>query len=79
MNLDRLKVPPSKIIVKIKTDDTTIKEEFLIYDMYSTHYDDILLNEIVNITAAKYAGELVDADITITCKITWVKDGKKKD
>ena len=76
--LSQQNVPPSKITVKIKTNDTTIKEDFLIYDSYSVNYDDILLNELVSITASKYAGELVEPDITITSKITWVRDGVQK-
>lgn len=68
------KPPPAKVTVKIKTEDTTIKEEFLIYDGFALHYDDPVLKMMVEMTEAKYSGKLVDPDITITSKLTWVKD-----
>jgi hypothetical protein len=64
---------PTKVTVKIKTEDATIREDFLIYDAYTVDYNDSVLNEVVNMTASKYKGTLADADITITTKLTWQK------
>lgn len=68
------RVPVSQITVRIKSDDTTIKERFLIYDKYTVHYDDPVLKTCIDITKKKYAGTLVDPDIVVTSKLTWEED-----
>lgn len=71
-------IPPTKVTVKLKTEEVTVKEDFLLYGSYTTTYDDVTLNELIDCTLRKYAGELIDPDITITSKITWVRDGQEK-
>jgi hypothetical protein len=78
LNPYKKNIPVSNITVKIKTEDTTIREDFLMYNTYSADYDDPVLNELVDCTLRRYAGELVDPDITITSKITWAKDVREK-
>ena len=65
----------SNITVRIKTEETTLKEEFLIYDPYAMSYDDPVLCGLVETTLKKYSGELLNPDITIGIKITWVHNG----
>ena len=79
MTTGNANIPPSKITVKIKASDATLKEDFLIYDAYTMSYDDIVLNEIINMTLAHYRGSLEDCEITVTSRVTWAKDLKDKE
>jgi len=61
-----------KVTVRIKTDDTTIKKDFLEYNVYTMSHDDPILKKMVDQTIAEYKGELIDPEVTITPKFVWL-------
>jgi hypothetical protein len=61
----------AKVTVKIKSDDTTIKEDFLEYEEFSISQEDPILKGMIYQTKQKFKGELNDCDTQVSIKLTW--------
>jgi hypothetical protein len=61
-----------EVTVKIRSEETTITEKFLIYEPILLAQDDKTLRELVASTMSKYQGELTDPDIVVKIKMTWM-------
>lgn len=62
---------PTEIKVRVKSEDTTLTEDFLSYDPITLSRDDIYLSKMVTDVLSKYHGELKQPDIVIKAKFTW--------
>lgn len=60
-----------EISIKIKDGDTTLTEKFLEYDPIFLSQADPKLEQLVELTKAKFKGELIDPDIMIKIKMPW--------
>lgn len=59
------------VTVRIKSEDTTLKKDFLVYEIFALDHDDPVLNRLINETKAEYKGELIEPDIRVTSKMEW--------
>lgn len=60
-----------EVTVKIKDDDLTLTERFLVYDPFTLSHDDEKLKKMVDNTIKKHSGQFSNPDILIKIKYTW--------
>lgn len=60
-----------KVSIRIKSDDLTFKEDYLVYSPITISHEDKMLMQLVKQTMDKVKGELNNPDIIITAKLTW--------
>lgn len=60
----------SEVKVTIKDEDTTISEQFLVYEPFTISSEDPTMLSMVKQTRDKVVGSLVDPDIIIRIKMT---------
>lgn len=68
--------PPSTIVIKMKKDDTVLKQEHLVYDEYEISYDDPLLKRLIYKLAEDFPvkgapNEPFCDEINVTIKMVW--------
>ena len=60
-----------EVIVKIRSDETTITEKFLVYDDLTLSQEDKTLKEMVASVLAKFQASSGDLDIVVKVKMMW--------
>lgn len=60
---------PSKLTVKIKDDERSLKIDTLIYETYTIHPDDPIVKDCINRAIKDFGDEATDISLTITMTV----------